>query len=282
LWVALVTPFQNGRCDLDSTRRLAAHLHSRGVDGVLVGGTTGEGALLSADERILMVGAVAEIFGDRVVAGAFGATATEVAASTSDLRAAGARAIAVLPPPYVSLTATQMYDHYAAIAGASQLPVVLYNFLGQTPSAIPTDVTLALADHPGIIATKQSRPALDADFVQLISSAPPGFPVLVGNPLLMLSAASIGASGAILALANVEPDRLVTLWRSIAQDDYASARTQLRELLAVLLANQGRGPAFKDVLHEQGLIASPARRDPLGVPASKALATTATGAMGVG
>jgi len=263
LWVALVTPFRDGRCDVESLTRLCEHLDAAGVDGLLVGGTTGEGSLLSHEERLLAVHTAAEAFGDRVIAGAFGPSAQAIAADAHELGAAGARAVAVLPPPYVTLTADEMHAHYTAIANHSDIPVVLYNFLGQTPSPIPTDVALSLGHHPRIIGTKQSRPVLDADFERLICTAPAELPVVVGNPLLMLPAASLGARGAMLAVANVEAAALVPLWRLVADGDWAAARTKYRKLFPMLLAYQGRGPQLKQTLHERGLIASPELRSPL-------------------
>lgn len=268
MWVALVTPFREGRCDVDSLTRLCEHLGATGIDGLLVGGTTGEGSLLSHEERVLVMRTAVEAFGDCVIAGGFGPSAQTIAADAHDLGGAGARAVAVLPPPYVTLTADEMLAHYTAIADYSDIPVVLYNFLGQTPSPIPTDVALSLADHAGIIGTKQSRPVLDADFERLICCAPVGLPVVVGNPLLMLPAASLGASGAMLAVANVEAAALVPLWRLVADGDWAAARARYRELFPMLLAYQGRGPQLKETLHERGLIASPELRSPLGAAGS--------------
>jgi 4-hydroxy-tetrahydrodipicolinate synthase len=231
--------------------------------------------LLSEEERQQVVRAAVEAAGDRVIAGVFGPSARAIVASTGRLREVGAQAVAVIPPPYVSLTDSEMRAHYTAVADASELPVVLYNYPGQTPSPISTDVALSLAGHPAIVATKQSRATLDEDFARLICTAPDALPVLVGNPLLMLPAATLGASGAMLALANIEAERLVALWRVVADGDWTTARSMMRDLLPVVLANRGKGPDFKQVLHERGLIRSPERRLPLGGAVAGAACATA-------
>ncbi|MGI8880250.1 MAG: dihydrodipicolinate synthase family protein [Jatrophihabitans sp.] len=268
--MALVTPFRDGVCDLVSLKRLCAHLLDAGVDGFLVCGTTGEGSLLSDEERALVVSAAASVAGDRVMAAAFGPSATEIVASGELLRDAGATSLAVLSPSYVSITQDELSTHFSAIADASTLPIVLYNYPGQTPTSISTDVTLELATHPNVVGTKQSRPTLDQDFLRLITTAQPDFPVLVGNPLLVLPAASVGASGGILAVANVEPQLVVELWRLIADQQWQAAREHHRRIWPRLSELHGSGPRMKTALCEAGLIASPELRAPIGAIGSAA------------
>lgn len=202
--VALVTLFQaDGAVDLQATAHHAAHLVDAGIRGVVVAGTTGEGAALDADERSTLLAAVREAVAGRVpvLAGTGAASARQAVALSRRAADEGADALLVLSPP----GAIDPRPYYDAVTEAVDAPVLGYHFPTVSAPGIPVDLVCELP----IAGLKDStgdpaRLALEAD------ALPTG--LYVGSAALVLQARTIGCSGAILALANVDPAGCIRAW----------------------------------------------------------------------
>ena len=264
VWVPLITPFRNGRVDTTSLRRLCADMMEWGAAGVVPCGTTGEAPLLSDEERSEVIACAADVFGDGVIAGA-GTMSTEGTLRLVEHAAqAGARAVLVISPFFMAATQDEIAAHYRAVADASPVPVVIYNFPARTQGGVSAATTLALSSHANIAGTKQSVPALDPELQSLILSAPEGFSVMVGGAGLLWPAMAVGAKGGILAAAHLEGPALLEIARLAEKGDLEGARAAHRDLWPRLAGAEG--PAgIKRRLHEAGVIASPEMRPPLGV-----------------
>jgi 4-hydroxy-tetrahydrodipicolinate synthase len=198
--VALVTLFdEQGEVDAAATAALAAQLVDVGVRAVVVAGTTGEAASLSAEERRKLVGTVRDgLPADVPVIAGTGAPTGRLAASlTSDAVDAGADAVLTLSPPGVA-DPRAYYDRVAAAAAGR--PVLAYHFPAVSPPGIPESLLPALS----VSGIKDS--SADPDRLLAEVTHYPG-PVYVGSSALLTMAGSVGAAGAILALANAEPER---------------------------------------------------------------------------
>jgi 4-hydroxy-tetrahydrodipicolinate synthase len=263
IWVPLVTPMQDGRVDLPSLRRLCTSLLDQGVHGLVACGTTGEAPLLSAEERSEVIGCVAEVAGDAVIAGA-GAISTQ---ATHDLvrqaSDAGARAALVITPYFIAPTQAEIAEHFQAVAGESPIPVIIYNFPARTGTACSASTTLLLAAHPRIVGTKQSVDVIDGELQQVVVCAPEGFSIMMGAASLLWPALALGADGGILAAAHLEAPALLEIFRSAREGDLQSAAKAHRALWPLLREIEGIA-SLKRCLYEKRIIASPELRSPLG------------------
>jgi 4-hydroxy-tetrahydrodipicolinate synthase len=232
--VALVTIFAaDGGVDMDSTAALARDLTDRGARAVLACGTTGEAATLTDAERTAIVAAVREAVpaGIPVLAGTGAASAQRAADLTAAACGAGADAVLAWPPP----GSADLLGYYQGIRDAAGgRPVLAYHIPWVSAPGVPVD---ALAGLP-VAGVKDSSGLADRLLDEIAHY--PGA-TYVGSSALLALAGPLGAAGAILALANVEPERCC---RAFAGD----ATAQL-ELADRHLAVKAGGPAvLKEIL----------------------------------
>ena len=202
--VALVTLFDRaGELDTAATAEHAVRLVEAGIRGVLVAGTTGEASALDADERSALLRAVREAVGDRapVVAGTGAPSARQAVALSERAAGEGADALLVLSPPGTE----DPRPYYDAVARAVDVPLFAYHFPPSSAPGIPVDL---LCELP-VAGVKDSsgdpvRMAVEIDVV--------GEGVYTGSPALVLQSRAMGASGALLALANVDPQGCMMAW----------------------------------------------------------------------
>ena len=195
---AMVTPFgPDGELDLDAAAALARHLADNGSDGLVVAGTTGEGPVLTDDERISLFRAVVGAVTVPVVA----ATGTNDTAHsilmTKEAEAAGAAGVLVVTPYYNRPSAAGLSAHFRAVAGSSELPVVLYDIPVRSGRRIGPDLTVQLArEVPNIVAVKDATGDV-ASGAQVVAEAPAGFELYSGDDSLTLPFAAVGGVGVI-------------------------------------------------------------------------------------
>jgi dihydrodipicolinate synthase/N-acetylneuraminate lyase len=198
--VALVTLFDDkGDLDATATAAHAARLVELGVRSVVVAGTTGEAAALSLAERAELLAAVrAAVDGVvPVIAGAGAPSARQAADLTTRARDGGADAVLVLSPPQTS----DPLPYYTAVAeAAGDLPVLAYHFPSVSPPGVPID----MIDKLPVSGCKDSS----GDAERLVATLETTeLPLYTGSSALLTLAGLAGCAGAILALANVEPER---------------------------------------------------------------------------
>jgi 4-hydroxy-tetrahydrodipicolinate synthase len=235
--VALVTLFEPGPggavdVDVKGTAALAAHLVQAGVRGVLVAGSTGEADTLTDDERVELVAATKQACpGVPVIAGASGPWTAVAASRTAAVVAAGADAVLVAPPR----RALDLAGYYAAVAeAAGAAPLLAYHYPGNAGGEVPVD---ALTSLP-LAGIKDSTG--DAERLLREVQAWDGW-TYTGSAVLAGYAGWLGATGAILALANAEPEDCLAAW---AGDPAAQ-----RRLLPAHLAARTRFPhGLKDLI----------------------------------
>lgn len=199
--VALVTVFRDdGEVDYDATGRLAAGLVEAGVRGVIVAGTTGEFDALDDDERVQLFEAVRAAVppdaGVPIIAGTGGSSARQARALTLAARERGVDAVLARSPRAVA-DPTQYYLQVADAADG--LPVLAYHFPAVAPPGIPLDILIKLP----VSGCKDSSGSAERMLATLDAW---DRPLYVGSPALLLAAGQLGCAGAILALANSEPE----------------------------------------------------------------------------
>lgn len=206
LLTAMVTPFNaDGSINYEAGADFADWLLANGSDGLVVEGSTGEAATMDMDEKIkFMQTIVARVNGRaKIVAGA----GTNCTASTIDLvkkmEACGVDGVLVVGPYYNKPTQEGYYQHFAAVAKATKLPIIVYNVPGRTGGNIaPETVARLAADFSNIVAIKEAAGNV-AQTAELYRVLPEDFSIYSGDDGLILPFLSVGACGLISVLANV-------------------------------------------------------------------------------
>jgi 4-hydroxy-tetrahydrodipicolinate synthase len=212
--VAIVTPFKTDKSiDYNALEKLVEHLISGGINYLVVQGTTGESVTLSKQEKKEVLDFVVKVNNGRlpIVLGIGGnCTATVVDLfKTTDL--SDVDAILSVSPYYNKPTQEGIYQHYKALAAATDKPIILYNVPGRTASNIAAETTLRLAnDFSNIIAVKEASGSLE-QCMQIINNKPEDFLVISGDDALTLPMIASGGDGVISVLANAFPKGFSTM-----------------------------------------------------------------------
>ena len=195
---AMVTPFSDdGALDVDTAVALARWLAEHGNDGLVVAGTTGEGPVLTDDEKLELWRAVAEAVSVPVVAGTGSNDTAHSVVLTRRAAGTGVAGVLVVTPYYNRPSQAGLEAHFRAVAGASSLPVLMYDIPIRTGRKVSHDVLVRLArEVPNIVGVKDA--ALDvAASAALMAAAPSGFELYSGNDDQTLPLLSIGATGTV-------------------------------------------------------------------------------------
>lgn len=231
--------------------------------GVLALGSNGEAALLDDDEAEVIVAIAREnVPGDRLLLAGVGRESTRSTIAAAKRAAkSGADAVLVRAPLFYKsqMTPDALYAHFNAVADASPVPVLLYN-LPATGVTLTLPVVARLAEHPNIIGMKETSPDLER-MVQFTAIRPGGFQVLGGWAPVFLPALAAGASGGILAVANVVPTECVRIFECAMAGRIDEARELQQRLIPLAqLVTTGYGIAgLKIALELAGFHGGPVR-----------------------
>lgn len=232
---AITTPMRDGgdAVDTGAIQPLCDFLIERGVHGLFALGSTGEGILLSLEERRRVAERVIEASRGRVpvIVNVGTLTTRDAVALTGHAREAGADAVALVSPFYYKLSDEQQLAHFAAVLrAAGELPVFLYNIPQATGNTITSEILLRLAaEAPNLAGLKDSSGSLPA-LQELLFNAPGHLRVFVGEDLLDLAGLLLGAHGVVSSISGVFPEPYVALYDAVEQGDLAGAREAQRRI----------------------------------------------------
>ena len=204
LTVALITPFRNGQVDFAQLGKLVDWHVEQGTDCLAPVGTTGESPTLDHDEHERVIGAVVERARGRikVMAGTGSNSTREAIRLTKFAKNAGADGALMVGPYYNKPTPEGYYRHFAAVAEAVDLPIVLYNIPGRTGSNILPETIARLARLPQIVGVKEATGSLDqASQIAALCD----LTILSGDDSLTLPLMSIGGRGVVSVVGNIVP-----------------------------------------------------------------------------
>lgn len=223
---AMITPFVRGGVDYD---KLAANVEfqiSEGIDGLVPVGTTGESPTLSHEEHRLVIEKVVEKAAGRalVIAGTGSNSTAEALELTRHAKAVGADAALMVNPYYNKPTQEGLYRHFATVADAVDLPIVLYNIPGRTGITMSPQTVHRLArGHPHVVGIKEATGSLDiASEIALLCGE--DFAIISGDDSLTLPLMSIGGRGVISVLSNLVPSRVRALTSAALAGRWDEAR----------------------------------------------------------
>jgi 4-hydroxy-2-oxoglutarate aldolase len=227
------TPFKDGEVDARAIRSNVRKWIAAGLGGVLTVGTNGEAALLDDDEADRVIDAARqEVPADRVLlAGAGHESTRATVAAARRAAASGADAVLVKTPSVyrAHVTTSGLVAHYRAVADASPVPVLLYNFPAVTGVNLAPETVARLAAHPNIIGMKETSTD-GAQFADLSAAVPDGFTVLCGAAPGVFAALCAGAKGAIIAVSSLLPAVCLELLAHVRGGRYDEALALQRRL----------------------------------------------------
>jgi 4-hydroxy-tetrahydrodipicolinate synthase len=225
--VAMVTPFDaNGQVDYPALKNLINYLIDGGVEYLVSLGTTGESVTLSKDEKKKIWAYTAEVNNGRVnlVAGIAGNNTHEVVEEIKKFDSSGYDAILSASPNYNKPTQEGIYQHYKALAEASELPIILYNVPSRTGSNITAETTVRLAhDFKNIIGVKEASGNFD-QLNQIMRDKPEDFLMISGDDPISLPMIALGGAGVISVVGNALPRQFSDMIRLCLEGDFKAAQ----------------------------------------------------------
>ena len=206
LLTAMVTTFNaDGSVNYEKAADLAEWLINNGSDGLVVAGSTGEAATMSAEEKLELFRVVVNRINKRVpvIAGTGSNNTADSVKMTKMAEAMGVDGALIVGPYYNKPTQEGFYQHFAAVAQSTGLPIIVYNVPGRTASNIsPAIVARLAADFENIVAIKEAAGNV-AQVAELYSVLPEEFTIYSGDDGLILPFMSVGATGLISVLSNI-------------------------------------------------------------------------------
>ena len=252
--VALVTPLlPNGGVDVAGIEKLVDFVAPH-VDYLVALGTTGEVATLTTHEKILVLETVKRKLAGRkpLVLGHGGNDTLKLISQMKDFDFGGVHAVLSVSPYYNKPSQAGIVAHYEAFANACPVPVLLYNVPGRTGSNVSAQTTLALAQHPNIVGTKEASGNVE-QCMAIAAGKPADFLLISGDDMLTPALISIGAVGAISVLANAFPQAFVQMVNRCLHHQFAEAQKIWNQWITLnpLLYEEGNPVGIKAVLEAQ-------------------------------
>ncbi len=257
---ATVTPLTpGGSLDLPSFRRHLADLLDAGIDGVFVGGTTGEGMLLNTAERLELVRVALEVAGGRIpVVGHCSCFTTQDTVELGrHMGESGADGVAVLPPLFYRVDEEAMVNHFGRVAAEVSSPVYLYSIPDNVGVDIPPGVVRRMRESLAGIKYSGCNPKMVREYVEC------EVPVLIGCDARILSALWLRVAGVISGTAACFPRLFVELFRRVREGTGAEDVQALITRVDAELSALPPVASYKAVLRRRGVIESATVRRPL-------------------
>lgn len=234
--VALITPFtEDGKVNYEKLGELLDWHIANSTDAILILGTTSESPTMSHEEDLEICRYSVERVAGRVpVIASSGSNSTQTVIEKSlDLQAAGADAVMNIAPYYNKANKKGMYHHFADVADAIDIPLIIYNVPGRTGCSVPADVVGELSKHERIIGIKEASG--DLSYVAKIAKyANENFAIYSGNDDVILPVLSLGGSGVISVLANVMPKETHDMVMSYLNGDTKAALAEQLRLMNLI------------------------------------------------
>ena len=238
--VALITPFKkDGSVDEQKLRELVEFQITNGTEAILPAGTTGESATLSHAEHQLVMEIVLDQANKRVpvIVGAGSNSTREAISLTGHAKSLGADGVLSVAPYYNKPTQEGFYRHYAAIAEAVDIPIVVYNVPGRTGSNINAETTVRMAEEiPNIYAVKEASGNVP-QMMEILMGRPDDFAVYSGDDQFAFTLVALGGDGIISVAANEVPQMFSDMIRFALAGDLVNARKLHFKLLPLMNAN---------------------------------------------
>ena len=263
LMTAIITPFnKEGKVDYPGLKELTEHLINTGSNGFVIGGTTGETATMTHDEKIELYTNFAQIIAGRVpvIAGTGSNNTAQTVAFTQEVgQIPGIDMALVVAPYYNKPNQRGIKAHFEKVAENSPVPIIIYNIPGRTGIKISKETLVSLSHNPKIAGVKQCAELEDLEYI--VEHAASDFLVYTGEDLQSLTAKVLGAKGVISVASHVYGSAMREMYDDLDQGKVAAAGKLQRRLMPkmqALFMYPSPSPV-KAVLNAQGLPAGGCR-----------------------
>ncbi|WP_010649225.1 4-hydroxy-tetrahydrodipicolinate synthase [Oceanobacillus massiliensis] len=233
---AMITPFdEKGGIDFEQTSILIDYLLENGTDGLVIAGTTGESPTLTEDEKISLYQHVVKHVNKRVpVIAGTGSNNTAASISlTKEAEACGVDAVMLVAPYYNKPSQQGMYEHFAAIAKETSLPVMLYNIPGRSVVKMTAETIINLSSIDNIVSVKEASGDLD-QIADIIENTSAEFSVYSGDDGLTLPMLAIGAEGVVSVASHIIGNEMKEMMDDFQQGNIRDAASKHRKLLPIM------------------------------------------------
>lgn len=262
-FTALVTPFKGEEIDFGALEKLLDGQFTAKVDGVVAVGTTGESPTLSHAERESVIQKCVKLAKGRcqVLAGTGSYSTRDAVEATKRAEQMGVDGALVVSPYYNKPSQEGLFQHFKAIAGATAIPIMLYNIPGRCGVDIGADTVVRLADAcPNVVAIKEASGSVER-VSELRSRLPEAFTILSGDDSLTLPFMAVGAVGVVSVASNLIPAEICALVAAFTAGDGVTAQKIHRRILPLIkdLFIEPNPVPVKTALGWRGLMSSACR-----------------------
>lgn len=263
--LALPTPLNDDySINFDGVKQVVNHAIDNGMDGVLVGGSTGEYSLMSLEERKEVIKTVCDAVDGRVpVMAGTGCHRTEdTVALTQFAEEAGASFALVINPYYMSTTEAGILEHYKQVADSVDIGIVIYHYPDATGITMSPELLKEISKIDGVVGIKNTADGQHTSELIALTKDDENFSVLTGFEHLILATLAMGGEGAIGVVHNLVPKQLSELYQSVKNNDLNTATQINQSLLAVYSAMEAEPVpgTVKAGLEALGLPGGPSRK----------------------
>lgn len=264
-FVAIVTPFTNGKVDHDHLRQLVEYQIGLGIDGIVACGSTGEAFFLSPQEQFQVIQTVVETTKKRVpvIAGTSAIHTNETLALVDQAETLDIDGLMIVSPPYVKPSENALFDYFKTVHDHAKTPIMLYDNPSRASIGLSNDVVIKLSKLSRIVSLKDATGILNRP-TDLLSSLPSRFTLLSGEDATAPAYLAQGGHGVVSVTANVAPNLVASQYKAWSDGDVnrlAELRVKLNPLHKAMFCEPSPAPA-KYALSLFGLC-SPAVRPPL-------------------
>ncbi|MHB8172043.1 MAG: 4-hydroxy-tetrahydrodipicolinate synthase [Thermincolia bacterium] len=235
LLTAMVTPFdKNLAVDYNQAGKMAEYLVNNGAEGIVVAGSTGEGATLTDEEKVKLFKLVKDTVGDRakVIAGTGTNSTADSIVLTQAAEKVGVDGSMLVVPYYNKPPQEGIYRHFKAIAESTSLPIMLYNIPGRTCINMLPSTVARLAEIDNIVAIKESAGLLE-QASELVRCLPEDFKIYSGDDSLTLPMLAIGCHGIVSVSAHIIGNQMQSMIKAYLAGNVAEAAKLHRQLFPV-------------------------------------------------
>ena len=256
-FVAIVTPFKEGRVDETALWDLIEYQIAGGVSGIVPCGTTGESATLSHEEHDQVIAIAVEACKGKVpvLAGTGSNSTREAVELTQHAQKAGADGSLQITPYYNKPSQEGLYGHFKSVAAETDLPIILYNVPSRTSINMLPNTVARLSEIKNVVGIKEASGSLQA-ISEIIDLCADEFSVLSGDDALLWPILAVGGKGVISVTANILPGKVADLCKTAATGDIDRARAlhyELRDINDILFIDTNPVPV-KSAVHFMGKI----------------------------
>lgn len=258
VYVAVATPFENGKIAEKVYEKYLEELIDTGITGIIVCGSTGESSMLDMEEHAYLFKLSKKIIDGRIqiIANAGSNSTSEAIFLAQEAENLGIDAALTVVPYYVKPTQEGLFLHFKAIHDATKnIPLIIYNVPGRTVVDISVDTVVRLSRLERYIGIKEASADMEK-VSMMVAKTEPGFSILSGNDSTFLPLLSVGGCGVISVIGNVMPRELVNLYNSVKNNKLQEAIDINKKMLPLIeaLSLEANPIPVKYALYKMGLM----------------------------